>query len=135
MNKERLDKLIYTYINKFDMLTNNACDENMKWRAMYHFKENFDINAPNFYEMFKYAMSESNIIINNGTVQPINGILKLITHEEDTMRNLFAMLYEDDGGNLDKRQDKIEHFVEAATSFLKNTNVESGNTNKIFVLF
>ena len=78
MNLERLNKIIDIYIDKFEMLTNDECDENMKWRAMYHFKNNFDINAPDFHEMFKYAMSESNIIINNGTVQPVNGILKLI---------------------------------------------------------
>ena len=42
MNLERLNKIIATYIEKFDMLTNDDCDENMKWRAMYHFKENFD---------------------------------------------------------------------------------------------
>ena len=119
MNLQRLRKLIDIYIDKFEILTNNNCDENMKWRAMHHFKENFDLNAPDFYEMFKYAMSESSIIINNGTVQPINGILKLITHEEDTMRGLFAMLYEDDSGDLDKRQDKIEYFVEETNKLLE----------------
>ena len=119
MNLERFNKIIDIYIDKFEMLTNDDCDENMKWRAVYHFKENFDIDAPDFHEMFKYAMSESSIIINNGTVQPVNGILKLITHEEDTMRGLFAMLYEDDGGDLDKRQDKIERFVEETNKLLE----------------
>ena len=119
MNLERLNKIVDIYIDKFEMLTNDDCDENMKWRAMYHFKENFDINAPDFHEMFKYAMSESSIIINNGTVQPVNGILKLITHEEDRMRELFTMLYEDDGGDIDKRQDKIEYFVEETNKLLE----------------
>ena len=119
MNTERLNKIVDIYIDKFEMLTNEEHDENMKWRAMYHYKNNFDINAPDLYEMFKYAMSESSIIINNGTVQPVNGILKLITHEEAAMRNLFAMLYEDDGGDLDKRQDKIERFVEEANKLLE----------------
>ena len=93
MNTERLNKLIEIYIDKFEMINNEIHDENMKWKAVYHFKKNFDINAENFYEMFKYAMSESSIIINNGTVQPINGILKLISHEPETMRSLFSMLY------------------------------------------
>ena len=119
MNSERLNKIIDIYIDKFDMLTNDEHDENMKWRAMHHFKENFDLNAHDFYEMFKFAMSKSDIIINNGTVQPVNGILKLISHEEDTMRGLFAMLYEDDGGDLDKRQDKIERFVEETNKLLE----------------
>ncbi len=119
MNTERLNKLIGIYIDKFDMINNDEHDENMKWKAVYHYKNNFDINASDFYEMFKYAMSESSIIINNGTVQPVNGILKLITYEEDAVRGLFAMLYEDDGGDLDKRQDKIERFVDEANKLLE----------------
>ena len=119
MNTERLNNLIGSYINNFEMINNEVHDENMKWKAIYHFKKNFDINASDFYEMFKYAMSESSIIINNGTVQPINGILKLISHEPDTMRNLFAMLYEDDGGDLDNRQDRIEHFVDETNKLLE----------------
>ena len=119
MNIKRLNEIIDIYIDKFEILTNDECDENMKWRAIQHFKANFDLNASNFYEMFKYAMAESSIIINNGTVQPVNGILKLITHEEDTIRNLFAMLYEDDNGDLDKRQNKIECFVEETNKLLE----------------
>ena len=119
MNTERLNKLIEIYIDKFEMINNEVHDENMKWKAVYHFKKNFDINAENFYEMFKYAMSESSIIINNGTVQPINGILKLISHEPETMRSLFSMLYEDDGGDLDKRQDRIEKFIEESNKLLE----------------
>ena len=119
MNIERLNNIIDIYINKFEFLTNNECDENMKWRAIYHFKKNFDINAQNFYDMFKFAMSESSIIINNGTVQPVNGILRLISHEEDTMRGLFAMLFADDGGDIDKRQEKIEHFVDETNKLLE----------------
>lgn len=119
MNTERLDILINSYIDQFDMVNNEVHDENMKWKAIYHFKKHFDIDAPNFYDMFKYAMSESQIIINNGTKQPINGILKLISHEEDTMRGLFAMLYEDDGGDLDKRQDRIERFVAETNKLLE----------------
>lgn len=119
MNIERLNRIIDTYIDQFDVINNDDHFENMKWVAVHHFKKHFDINATDFYEMFKYAMSESSIIINNGTVQPINGVLKLISHEPETMRNLFSMLYEDDGGDLDKRQSKIEHFVDEANKLLE----------------
>ena len=30
MNLERLNKIIHIYIEKFEMLTNDDCDENMK---------------------------------------------------------------------------------------------------------
>ena len=119
MNIEKLNILINAYINNFEMINDVEHFENMKWKAIHHFKKHFDINAIDFYEMFKEAISASEIIINNSTVQPVNGILKLITHEEDTMRGLFAMLYEDDGGDLDKRQDKIERFIEEANKLLE----------------
>lgn len=79
MDKGRLNSLIELYVKNFDMINDDFHNENMKWKAIYHFKNNFDLNATNFYEMFKFAMSESGIVINNGTVQPINGILKLIS--------------------------------------------------------
>ena len=119
MNLERLNNIIDTYIDNFDMINDDTHDENMKWRAVYHFKNHFNINAPDFHEMFKNAISKSSIIINNDTVQPVNGILKLITHEEDTMRSLFKMLYEDDGGDLDKRQGRIEKFVDETNKLLE----------------
>ena len=119
MNLERLNGIVDMYIEQFDVLNNKEHWENMKWAAVYHFKKHFDIDAPDFYEMFKEAMAESSIIINNGTVQPINGVLKLIGHEPDTMRKLFAMLYADDGGNLDQRQSRIEHFVDEANKLLE----------------
>ena len=119
MNLERLNGIVDTYIEQFDVLNNKEHYENMKWVAVHHFKKHFDIDASDFYEMFKEAMAASSIIINNGTVQPINGILKLIGHEPDTMRKLFAMLYEDDGGNLDQRQARIERFVDEANKLLE----------------
>ena len=121
MNRERLNKLIDIYIDKFDFLNDvkyRTHFESMKWRAIHHYKTNFDINAPDFYGMFQNAMSMSDVIINNGNVQPVNGILKLISHEENTMRNLFAMLYEEDGGDINKRQDRIERFVDEANKLL-----------------
>lgn len=119
MNTERLDKLIGFYIDKFEFINNEIHDENMKWKAIYHYKKNFDINAVDFYEMFKCAMSESSIIINNGTVQPVNGILKLITHEPETMRSLFSMLYAEDDGDLDIRQNRIEKFIDESNKLLE----------------
>ena len=47
MNKERLTNLIETYIDKFEMINNDVHDENMKWKAIYHFKKNFDIQICN----------------------------------------------------------------------------------------
>ena len=64
MNKERLTNLIETYIDKFEMINNDVHDENMKWKAIYHFKKYFDINAldfydPGYFEKFKFMVYQS----------------------------------------------------------------------------
>lgn len=118
MNRDKLNALIDSYIEQFDVINDDEHDENMKWEAIYHFRNIFDLNAPDFYGMFKEAISKSSIIINNASVQPVNGILKLIEHEPDTVKNLFAMLYGDDGGDLRKRQDKIEKFESEVNGLL-----------------
>ena len=58
MNIERLDKIINAYIGNFEMINDGEHFENMKWSAIYHYKENFDINASDFYEMFKFAIQQ-----------------------------------------------------------------------------
>ncbi len=40
MNKDRLNKLISIYIDKLDMINNDEHDENMKWKAVYHYAAN-----------------------------------------------------------------------------------------------
>lgn len=114
MNKRNLDIIINEYVRRFDVLNEIAGnDEGYKWRAETCFKQYWDIDAEDFPAMFKQAMKETSNLIDNATVQPIGGILLLLKHESEVeyVRECFRNLFSDDGGNLIKRQERIEGFA------------------------
>lgn len=120
MNKENLSKLISNYIANFDYINNEVNMEYYKWEAVKHFQDHWDIDAPDFAAMFKEALRESSNLINNKFVQPTNGILKLAENPELTeiVRQMFRDLLVDDGGDIEKRQDKIYAFLEKADELI-----------------
>ena len=120
MNRANLDQLISNYIENFDFINNETNMEYYKWEAIKHFQENWDIDAPDFASMFKESVKASYNLINNRIVQPTNGIVKLAERPEltETIRQMFKDLLADDGGDIDKRQDKIYAFLEKADELL-----------------
>ena len=120
MNRANLDLLISNYIENFDFINNETNMEYYKWEAIKHFQENWDIDAPDFASMFKESVKASYNLINNRIVQPTNGIVKLAERPEltETIRQMFKDLLADDGGDIDKRQDKIYAFLEKADELL-----------------
>lgn len=120
MNRTNLNRLISNYINAFDVINNDVHKEYLKWYAVKHFQDNWDIDAPDFSAMFKEAFKESGNLINNRMVQPVTGIIKLseIPALTETVREMFRALLSDDGGDIGKRQDKIHAFLEKADELL-----------------
>ena len=120
MNTENLNKLIDNYIESFDIINNEEHQEYYKWEAVKHFKDNFNIDAPDFATMFKESVKLTYNLINNRIVQPTNGIVKLAERPEltETIRQMFKDLYADDNGDIDLRQDKIDRFVTQCDNLL-----------------
>ncbi len=120
MNRENLDKLIANYIAKFEWINDETHREYYKWEAVKHFQDHWDIDAPNFASMFKEAVKATSNLINNGSVQPTNGIIKLAEHSEltEVIRQMFRDLLTDDYGDISKRQDKIDIFLDKADELL-----------------
>ena len=120
MNNEHLNKLVGQYLNNFSLI-NDENQEYYKWEAVKHFQDHWDIDAENFSEMFKEAVSKTSNLINNHIVQPANGIVKLAERPEvsEEIRSLFRELfYTEDSGNIEQRQDRIEHFSDAVNNLL-----------------
>lgn len=120
MNRTNLERLLSNYIENFDFINNETNAEYYKWEAIKHFQDNWDIDAPDFAAMFKESVKASYNLINNRIVQPTNGIVKLAERSEltETIRQMFKDLLADDGGDIDKRQDKIYAFLEKADELL-----------------
>ena len=120
MNIENLRGVIQAYLDNFNMINNEEHREYYKWEAFKCFKDNWDIEAENFEDMFKSAMRLTSNLINNSRVSPTNGIIKLAERPElkEIIRGLFKDLYADDEGNIDIRQKKIEDFRDKVNELL-----------------
>lgn len=120
MNVENLQGVIQAYLDDFNMINNSENREYYKWEAFKCFRDNWDIEADDFAEMFKKSMSLTSNLINNSRVSPTNGIVKLAERPEltETIRELFRELYADDGGDIAKRQSKIESFRDKINELL-----------------
>lgn len=121
MNANNLHSKIEFYIKNFDFVNNETNREYYKWEAIKHFQNHWDIDASDFSSMFKESMSKTSNLINNRIVQPINGIIKLAENYEycNKVREAFKELfYTKDDGDIEKRQKRIECFVDSINNWL-----------------
>ena len=83
-------------------------DEKYKWEAVKRFRENWDIKAPNFKEMFNKATTDSTGKVWNLLVSvnhyPQGMILNFAEKEPEATRKMFKVLY-DETKDLDERVD------------------------------
>lgn len=121
MNLGNLKTLFDNYLENFDTINNEIHREYYKWEAVKHFQEHWDIDAPDFAGMFKEAVKLTSNLIDNKTVQPTNGIIKLAERSEltETVRSMFRDLYAEDDSNIDARQSRIQIFLAKADELLR----------------
>jgi len=116
MNSENLHELINRYEQNLLYVNNSTNDEIFKWKAVKCFRDAwFSPEAENlpFDELFRRAKKESSVLIDNSTVSPANGVVKLAEEAGDKVRHLFCdVLFADDGGDLDVRQNNMDLFME-----------------------
>jgi hypothetical protein len=120
MNTTNLDKVVQAYIDNFDYVNGDEHQEYYKWEAFKHFKDNWDIDAENFVEMFKESVKLTYNLIDNKAVSPTNGIVKLAERSEltEVIREMFRMLFIADDGNIVQRQKRIEDFRDRVNDLL-----------------
>ena len=125
MNSNNLQSLLQNYMDNFEVINDDKNEEYYKWEAVKHFKDNWDVEAENFAEMFKEAVRLTYNLINNHIVQPTNGIVKLAERPELTekVRTAFKNLFEE-CDDIDVRQDKIYAFIDNVNGLLNE--YESG---------
>ncbi len=121
MDDEIFGKIIAEYINHFDFINNDEHREYGKWIYFKEFKDNFDINAENFADMFKKSIKDASFLVNNSFVCPTNGIVYFAQKPEtkERVRAMFKALYADDGGDIKVRQNKIEKFRDDFNNMLE----------------
>ncbi|WP_458460547.1 hypothetical protein [Paenibacillus sp.] len=116
MNIENLHKIITRYEAQYNEINNEDNNEKFKLKAVECFQQEWF--SPNneglpFSVLFSKAKRESSVLIDNSTVSPANGIVKMAELEEAEVKRLFCeILFAEDNGDLAVRQQHMEEFLE-----------------------
>lgn len=109
INYGELDKVIAKYKPYF--LKHFKKDEEFKWQAVECFQKHWDINAPNFGEMFKEATEKCFNLLTSAHRFPKTMIEIFATETEpEAVRNMFTVLF-DESRDLTER---INFFIDEA---------------------
>ena len=116
MNENHLQQIFANYIEKFEELNGPKHEEYFKWEIVENFKPLMDsvLNSTEqegFIANLKEVKKKTYNFIDNYT-QPLGGLISFSNYEWKTVQEMFQKLYEDDGGDLEIRQKKIEAFLE-----------------------
>lgn len=108
MNQTNFDRIVERYIEDFDFLNQ---EERYKWVAVKQFQDHWDIEADDFVDMYRRSFSKIENLI--GTrIRPDNGMRLLAEQPELTeqVRDMFCDLFQNDGGDLVARHERIIAF-------------------------
>jgi len=120
MNTKNLNLIFENYISHFERINEpDGANENYKWFAVHNFQEVFDIDTPDFAPMLKKACKATGNMIDS-YMQPFAGLVAMAEKdgEAETIRQMFRLLYADDGGDLSVRQEKITAFLSSCDELL-----------------
>ena len=124
MNKNNLHELINRYEEKLDFFYIDH-EELFKWKAVKQFQKvwnSSEYNNVSFAEKFNAAKSEFLVLTDNQMVSPSNGVVKIAEKKDAEVRHLFEdVLFADDGGDLDVRQNHMEEFMEGMERLRQET--------------
>lgn len=104
---EKLKPILAGYKEYFPSHWN---DERYKWEAIKHFQDHWDIEAPNFGDMFKIATDKTYNLLASGYAYPRAMLINFAKADDEAVRLMFRQLF-DEALQLDER---IEAFQMAA---------------------
>lgn len=120
MNNNQLNQLFANYIEKFEFINNKDNNESYKWTVVAKIQELFDLDTPDadFSVMLYEVWRTSENLVDSANQQPFYALVSYAKDDPAAIRELFRCLFEDDGGDLNLRQERIQAFI-AGTERLK----------------
>ena len=117
---EKINELIENYISLRREDPNNE-NEVYKWYAIAHFQQHWDINATDFYEMFKESFRKRGNLVHQNPFSFLDALGKYFPEQ---LRDLFIIVY---GSNdfytkLEKAKTFLENSIEKLREKLNKTN-------------
>lgn len=114
IDREKLQPILDGYKTYFPEHWN---DERYKWEAIKHFQDYWDIDAPNFGEMFAAATDKAYNLLASGFAYPKAMIINFAEADEDATKQIFQVLF-DESRDLGER---VENFRNASET-LRSTH-------------
>jgi len=115
INTAKLQEILVDYKKGFDAWWKN---EKYKWEAVHHFQQHWNINAPDFLEMFTQATSKTGNLLASRQNFPRRMILKFAAADAEAVRSMFLDLF-DESKDLAAR---VEKFVSTADRLMEEYN-------------
>ena len=117
---EKINDLIENYISLRREDPNNE-NEVYKWYAIDCFQQHWNINAADFYEMFKESFKKRGNLVYQNSFSFLDALGK---HFPEQLRNLFIIVYSSDDFyiKLDKAKNFAENSIEKLREKLNKTN-------------
>lgn len=110
-----IENAISNYISDFELhWANEKYNEKYKWQAIKYFQDNWDIDAIDFASMLEKALAKTKNLLDSGRTFPKRMITYFATQAPETVRSMFAKLYDE---SLDLK-DRITEFI-SSTQTLK----------------
>ena len=119
MNK-KINELIEYYIT---LRREDPANENevYKWQAIEHFEQHWDIDASDFYKMFKESFKKRENLVYQNSFSFLDALGK---HFPEQLRNLFIIVYSSDDfyTKLEKAENFAQNNIEELRKVLNKTN-------------
>ena len=114
MNQNNFNQIANHYIEHFESINGPEHKEYYKWQIAAQFKPMMDKALESSDDAFPKALMEVKKTTYNlidSFTQPFYGLSRFAEKEPGTVRQMLRDLYQDDGGNLKARQDRIVQFL------------------------
>ena len=104
INRSKLLEVIAGYKKYFPT---HIADEIYKWKAVKHFQDLWDIDAPDFLAMFWEATARFDNLLTSMNHFPRGMVKEMIEAEPETVREMFRNLF-DESASLEGRVNKFK---------------------------
>jgi 5-methylcytosine-specific restriction protein B len=103
-------------------------DERYKWVAVKHFRDNWNIETPNFADMLEYSFAKNGNLLDTGVARPLALMVFFAKREPETVRSLFRALF-DESQPADTR---ISNYIDSVKFFVDKMKQEGSQWKNTF---
>lgn len=124
IDKTRLHLILNEYKKDFPKLfwTNKTQNEKYKWVAVKHFQDNWDIEAPDFLEMFTEATAKTENLLSSLNYFPRGMMIEFCKADPEEVRKMFRALFDENVSVVTR----VEAFIRDSEHLRVKYQPESG---------